>query len=311
MDGPVELEFFDDAAAFLAVAQAHLAADPVIGSVVATVTQRLRDDGTAGGDRAPTMPPPWWVVVRDTAGEVAGVGMRTAPFVPHPLFLLPMPAGSGAAIARAMRDRGEAVTGGVYGVNGAIDAATECAQELARLTGGASRVLAHLRLFESTDRRALQAHRDGGPPGTLRRATSADLDLVLRWFDEFDAAAEAQAGRPPSGVHGGPGPDQVVRWVERGGVWLWLDEHGTPVHLTAATLPAFGVSRVGPVYTPAAYRGRGHATRVVAHVTQQLLDQGVRVCLYTDQANPTSNAIYQRIGYTPVVDTANLRVQPV
>ncbi|MDX6374309.1 MAG: hypothetical protein QOD98_3297, partial [Nocardioidaceae bacterium] len=37
-----------------------------------------------------------------------------------------------------------------------------------------------------------------------------------------------------------------------------------------------------------------------------LRDSGTRVCLFTDQANPTSNKIYAAIGYEPVVDMANL-----
>jgi predicted GNAT family acetyltransferase len=35
-------------------------------------------------------------------------------------------------------------------------------------------------------------------------------------------------------------------------------------------------------------------------------DGGSRVCLFTDQANPTSNRIYQTLGYRPVVDMVNL-----
>ena len=46
----------------------------------------------------------------------------------------------------------------------------------------------------------------------------------------------------------------------------------------------------------------------VAAVSRLLRDAGARVCLYTDQANPTSNGIYQAIGYRPVVDQVNLRI---
>ena len=70
--------------------------------------------------------------------------------------------------------------------------------------------------------------------------------------------------------------------------------------------PSFGVARVGPVYTPGAHRGRGYASVLTAHVSRLLRDSGTRVCLFTDQANPTSNKIYAAIGYVPVVDMANL-----
>ena len=61
--------------------------------------------------------------------------------------------------------------------------------------------------------------------------------------------------------------------------------------------------RVGPVYTPPELRGRGYASALTAALTQRLLDGGLRFCfLFTDLANPTSNSIYQRIGYEPVSD---------
>ena len=66
------------------------------------------------------------------------------------------------------------------------------------------------------------------------------------------------------------------------------------------------MARVGPVYTPGAQRGHGYASVLTAHVSRLLRDSGARVCLFTDQANPTSNKIYAAIGYVPVVDMANL-----
>jgi predicted GNAT family acetyltransferase len=42
---------------------------------------------------------------------------------------------------------------------------------------------------------------------------------------------------------------------------------------------------------------------VTAALTQEALDAGAReVVLFTDLANPTSNGVYQRIGYRPVDD---------
>jgi predicted GNAT family acetyltransferase len=39
------------------------------------------------------------------------------------------------------------------------------------------------------------------------------------------------------------------------------------------------------------------------------VDAGIRACLFTDQANPTSNKIYEALGYERVVDMANLQVR--
>ena len=60
---------------------------------------------------------------------------------------------------------------------------------------------------------------------------------------------------------------------------------------------------VNAVYTPPEWRQRGYATACVAGVSEELLARGYEFCvLYTDLSNPTSNAIYTRIGYRPVRD---------
>jgi predicted GNAT family acetyltransferase len=78
------------------------------------------------------------------------------------------------------------------------------------------------------------------------------------------------------------------------------------VHLTGVSPPSFGVARVGPVYTPPAQRGRGWASNAVAEISRRIQAEGARVCLFTGQANPTSNKIYAALDYQPVADMANL-----
>ncbi len=69
--------------------------------------------------------------------------------------------------------------------------------------------------------------------------------------------------------------------------------------------------RIGPVYTPPADRGQGYASALVAAVSQAQLDAGRRFCfLYADLANPTSNKIYQAIGYRPVTDALRIDFHP-
>jgi predicted GNAT family acetyltransferase len=62
---------------------------------------------------------------------------------------------------------------------------------------------------------------------------------------------------------------------------------------------------VDPVYTPAHLRGHGYAGAVTVEVSRAALAAGAtEVVLYTNAANPTSNALYQRIGYVPLTDFA-------
>jgi len=291
----MQLEFYDDPAAFLEVAGDHLAADPVLNTVVATVTRRAVDDLDLPRGTGPR----WWLVVREGT-RIVGVAMRTAPVAPHPLFVLPLPDVAAVELARALHERGESVAG----VNGAMPAARLVAEETARIAGGVPVVVEHTRLH---------AVREVVPPrpaaGRLRAARTNEVDLVLRWFLAFDADAAEQAGRP--GGHAMLEPSDEATLLPRikdGRVWLWEDERGVPVHLTGCNPPAYGVARIGPVYTPRESRRRGYASAAVAEVSQRLLDAGLQVCLFTDQANPTSNRIYEALGYRPVVDMANLVV---
>ncbi len=294
------LTFFDDPRDFLARAGGHLRQDPVLNTVVTTYSERLAAEIEEGVGPEEVDHPRWWLVVTDDAGEVVGAGMRTAPFEPYPLFLLAMPDDAAVELARVLHARGETV----HGINGALPGARLCAEETARLTGGRAEVAIHLRLFELAE---------VVPPrpvaGTLRPARPDDAELALAWFDEFMRAADEQAGREP-----GSGHDQVetmeglLRRIEHGRIWFWEDGSGERVHMTGANAPSYGAARVGPVFTPAGHRGRGYASAAVAEVSQLILDDGARPCLFTDQANPTSNAIYQALGYRPVVDMTNMLI---
>ena len=291
-----DVEFTTDPAVFLAQAETQLAEDPVVSTVMATVTSRMVGV-PATADR-----PPWWALVRDGGGELIGLAMRTARTPPYPMFVLPMPDDAAVAIARAVHERGESVGG----LNGSLPAAEVMAGELARLQGDTVEVAQHTRLFELGDLLP-----PIGVPGSLRTATIDDFDLAKEWVDGFMHDADVQAGRDPD-AHGREeiAPDDLLRKIEQGVYWFWLDETGERVHLTGANAPAFGVARIGPVYTPPEQRRKGYAGAAVAQVSQLFLDAGARVCLYTDQANPTSNGIYQAIGYRPVVDQVNLRITP-
>lgn len=290
----VSLTFHDDPAEFLEVAGEHLAVDPVLSTVIASYTQRM-----VGRD-LPTDFPCWWVTVhRGEGGQVVGTAMRTAPFEPHPLYVLPMPEGAGAALARALHERSERVDG----VNGALPCAREVAEETARLTGRTASVIEHLRLFD------LPALVPPQPAeGRLRPATTGDLPLCAAWYRAFHQDAAEQAGREELAESGEHFTDDfVLERIEAGVVHLW-EVDGEVVHLTAANPPAYGVSRIGPVYTPGEHRGRGYASGAVAEVSAGILANGDRACLFTDQANPTSNKIYEALGYRRLVDMVAMRV---
>jgi uncharacterized protein len=136
------------------------------------------------------------------------------------------------------------------------------------------------------------------PPasGELRLADRRDLDLLVSWLNDF--ADEAKVGTVNL-------PTFAENHISNKTVFLWEDEgEARTASLYAGKTPN-GV-RVGFVYTPPEFRRRGYASACVAAVSQRALDHGNQFCcLYTDLSNPTSNDIYQRVGYTPVCDVVD------
>jgi predicted GNAT family acetyltransferase len=95
-----------------------------------------------------------------------------------------------------------------------------------------------------------------------------------------------------------------------GGVLLW-EVAGEPVAMAGRTRVAAGMARIGPVYTPPSHRRRGYGAVVTAATSRSALDAGAEhVLLFTDLANPTSNGVYQRIGYRAVSDCLALSFAP-
>jgi GNAT superfamily N-acetyltransferase len=203
-------------------------------------------------------------------------------------------------LSRTLLDRGEPV----LAANGALPGVQVFCEDMARATGKRARVAQHTRLFELG---ALVPPRPA--PGELRPASPDEQDLVASWYAAFMADADEQAGRPAgTTAHEVPAQEELARRIRGGRVFVWTVED-QPVNVTAATEPAYGVSRIGPVYTPPSLRGRGYASAAVHAVSAWLRAGGERACLFTDQANPTSNKIYEAIGYRRVVDMANLVVE--
>ena len=141
-------------------------------------------------------------------------------------------------------------------------------------------------------------------PGSARIAGERDRDLLVAWLNAF--ALEA-FGEPMEEA-----PVYADRWVARVGgraMWLWEADGRAVSAAGLSGMTPHGI-RVGPVYTPPADRNRGFAGNLVAVASQAQLDAGRRfVFLFTDLANPTSNHVYQAIGYEPVADVDQWRFE--
>jgi len=180
------------------------------------------------------------------------------------------------------------------GVAGPEPAAGVFARLWAARSGAAAGPAVRMRVFEAS--RVVQ------PPaaaGTFRAATETDLPIVARWTAAF--IEEAGLAEPSD-------PEDVARErIREGSLFIWEDAQ--LVSMAAWAGRTGRIVRINYVYTPPEHRGRGYASACVASLTRQLLDEGVALCcLYTDLANPTSNKIYQAIGYRRVCDAAEYRL---
>jgi RimJ/RimL family protein N-acetyltransferase len=131
----------------------------------------------------------------------------------------------------------------------------------------------------------------GRVPGCLRQATDDDRSLLVAWAEGFLADTGESAALDTQAMVDGR--------LKAGRIWVWEDDGA--VSMASAPPPVAGVCRIGIVYTPPRHRRRGYAGACVAALSAHLLAAGAEVCvLYTQLANPTSNALYRRLGYEPL-----------
>lgn len=173
------------------------------------------------------------------------------------------------------------------GVVGPAEVARAFAETWTATAGGSFRLLRQERVYELR-----QVTHPIGVPGVLRAATEADTELVAKWIHEFTQEAGLE-GTAESAA------EIAAQRIDQRDMFLWDD--GQPVSLAGKSRHSTHGVVIGPVYTPPAFRCRGYAGAGVAALSQQLLSAGWEFCaLFTDLANPTSNSVYQKIGYRPL-----------
>lgn len=132
--------------------------------------------------------------------------------------------------------------------------------------------------------------------GKLVQAQPEHLDLTTKWFDAFIKEAIPHQPTEIEAVR-----KDLQNRISKGLVYLWQNSEGQMTSMNFITRPTETGISVGGVYTPPDLRGQGYASLVVANSSQKMLDSGKKFCvLYTDTNNPTSNSIYQKIGYKEI-----------
>lgn len=277
----MEVERYDDVRAFYERVAPFLERNEAAHTFHLGLRERLERDPHTFGPADPVL------VAAFDGGEVVGVVTQTPPY-PAVLSLFEDLRGA-EAIAERLHSDGATI----QAVSAPLDAGPAFVNRWCALTGAGARITLEERIYEATE--VL-------PPrptsGRMRPYTEADRDVVLAFMAAF--FAEASPGSP------GSDPEAFLRRrlaEAEGGLVIWED--GGPVSLAGYGAPSPTAMRIGPVYTPPELRGRGYASALTAAVTELVLAGGRRSCfLFTNLANPTSNSIYQKIGYRPVLDVS-------
>jgi predicted GNAT family acetyltransferase len=233
---------------------------------------------------ATAVPGLYLATVEDDAGAIAAVATWTPP---HNLVISRAPAAAVAALAQDLRARGLSPPG----VLAPDETAQAFAEQWSR-PGGSWRVTMHQRIYQLTS-----VEPPARVSGRIREAARSDLATLAGWFGGF----ATDAGLDP--ISDAAGRAMAERRLEQGSLFVWED--GNPVSMAATVGPTPRGIRINLVYTPRALRRRGYASACVAALSQRMLDSGRTFCfLYADLANPTSNGIYQRMGYERVADVS-------
>jgi predicted GNAT family acetyltransferase len=271
----MRLRTFDSAGQFLRYVEPALLADEAENALILGVALRLQDGHTFGGE------PPFLACAED-AGEVVTISARTPP---HNLLIREEREDDTALELIVARLHGDGIK--LPGVHGMRAAAARFADVWSGKAGVRSEIAMEQCLYRLTEVTV-----PTGAPGSFRAADPEDRDLLVAWVCAF--VTEAVGGAPrqdPVGL--------VERLTRAAALGVWDDDGA--VSMAAVSRPTPNGISISLVYTPPEKRGRGYASACVAALSERQLDSGKRFCtLFADLANPTSNALYQRIGYRPL-----------
>ncbi len=225
----------------------------------------------------------YWIV--STGAETVGVALQSP--LDLPAVITPMPAAAVEALVHAIA----ATDVELPGVNGPAAAAATFAGHWGERRGTRASPEEGMRLYELG---ALVP--PDGVCGAARAAMRGERELMLRWARQMLVEVGGPAADPEAAID---------RRLAAGSIWIWDD--GGPRAVASWTDPVERVVRIGLVFTPPEYRRNGYAGAVVAAVSGEVAGRGLRCVLYTQLDNPTSNAIYRRLGYRAIQEGLRYR----
>lgn len=273
----VKLSLYENSRAFLEEAGEALYSRETINNLILGVSERLVTDPQSYEN-------PFFAAVKNKTGEVLLAAVMTPP---HNMILAGgknFDTGNSALIAYLQRHKIEipGVIGPVHIVESFLKHWKESMNELGEIR-------MRQRVYELRSVRLPPL-----PEGHFRVALVEDSRQIAKWLQAFSEEA--------LGEEVDKAPEKAKKLIADGKIFVW-EKDREAVSMAMKTRPIAHSITISGVFTPPEHRCKGYAAALVARLSQHLLDLGYKfVDLFTDLDNPTSNSIYQKIGYHPVCD---------
>lgn len=280
--------------------QAFLHADEVAHNLILGVTlrrmQRQQQEGASETPEFNKNDKVYLAHVENATGDIVGAVMLAAP-PHHPVLSNILDKAAIPAIVQALADSYNTLPG----VLGNPDNALLFAQHWQATVGQGFVIQSEQGVYKLEQKDLVQPP---APGGGARIATKEDLELLVAWKTGF---AREIGIENTSATR-----EQKLRQVQQffdlpicDGFHLWLNDDGEPVSMAVCNRETAHSANISYVYSPPDHRRHGYATALTAFLAQKVLlvDGNAKkqyASLYTDLSNPTSNTIYQSIGFQHV-----------
>ena len=135
--------------------------------------------------------------------------------------------------------------------------------------------------------------------GKIRKAGEDDVGLITNWTISFQKEIQEETDYDHA-------RKMVIDRLNH--IHVWLDAE--PVSMCCSARETRNSRIINMVYTPPDKRGKGYASSLVHGCCKGILENEKQFCgLFTDLSNPVSNSIYRKIGFEPVMDLVQYKLE--
>ena len=271
----MEVRRYSTVAEFLEATTVFRNADPVRTSLITSIANSVANGSRTYEGYF------WWAAI--DRNQVQGIAIRT---VPYGYVFSPMPIAA-AAVLYSLISVEDPTAKEFAGPRVVIDFLEEDSGKTT-LESGSELIYENRKLINSPS------------VGDVRVATDRDFDDIYNLSKSFIA----ETGLNEFNL------EVIVRDTLSKGRYFVLSIDNAIVsfggHTDFQFFDEITIARVGPIFTPKEHRKNGYASAVTSAITDRLIASGALPTLYTQATNPTSNKIYQELGYTLVAENRHI-----